>query len=58
MIVICFVMTFSVNILLSIPMAGIMCLHFSMQEEDIVGHTNANCHLSTLYSPCRPLCNI
>ena len=29
-------------------MASVMCLHFSMQEEDILEHTNAKCHLCTL----------
>jgi hypothetical protein len=57
MIVMCFFMTFSGNILLNIPMANV-CLHFSIQEEDILGHSNAKCHLCTLYSTFRPLCNI
>ena len=39
--------------ILSILMASVMCLHFSMQEEDILEHINAKCHLSTLLSPCR-----
>ena len=29
-------------------MLGVMCLHFSMQEEDIIEHTNAKCHEITL----------
>ena len=53
-----FNMTFSVNLLLSIPMASVMCLHFSMQEEDILEHTNAKDQLCSLYSTCRPLCDI
>jgi hypothetical protein len=33
---------------LSIPMASFMCSPLSMQEEDILEHTNAKCHLCTL----------
>ena len=29
-------------------MASVMCLYFSMQEEDIVEHTRGKCHLCTL----------
>jgi hypothetical protein len=29
-------------------MAIVACLHFSMQEEDTLEHTNAKCHLCTL----------
>ena len=29
-------------------MASVMCLHFSMQEEDILEHINDKCHLYTL----------
>ena len=29
-------------------MASVMCLHFCMQEEDILEHTKAKCHLYTL----------
>ena len=29
-------------------MASVMCLHFSMQEEDILEHSNDKCHLCTL----------
>ena len=32
---------------LSILMAIVMCLHFSSQEEDILEHTNAQCHVCT-----------
>ena len=35
-------------------MATIMCLYFAMQEEDILEHINAKCHLCTcalLHSP-------
>ena len=39
-------------------MANNMCLHFSMQEEDVIEHTNDKCHLYTLLSTSRPLCNI
>ena len=42
----------------SVVMASAMCLHFSMQEEDILEHANGKCHLCTLSSTCRPLCNI
>ena len=34
------------KILLSILMTHVMCLHKSMQEEDIIDRTNAKCHLS------------
>ena len=44
--------------LFSILIASVMCLHFSMQEEYIREHTNDNCHLCTLHSTCRALCNI
>ena len=30
-----------------------MYLHFSLQEEDIIEHTNAKYHLCTLQSTCR-----
>ena len=33
---------------LSVLMARVMCSHFSIQEEDILEHTNAKCHLHTL----------
>ena len=46
------------NIFLSTPMARVMCLHFSMQEVDVLEHTNGKCYLCTLWSTCRPLCNI
>ena len=36
------------EISLSIPVASVMCLHFNMQEEDILEHANAKCHLRTL----------
>ena len=36
------------KILLSILMVSVMCLHFIMQEEDILEHTNAKCHVCTL----------
>ena len=26
-------------------MTNVMCLHFSVQEEDILEHTNDKCHL-------------
>ena len=35
-----------------------MCLHFCMQEGDIIGHSIGKCHLYKLQSICRPLCNI
>ena len=43
---------------LSLLMASVMCLHFNMQEEDILEHTNGKCHLCTLQSTYRPLWNI
>ena len=47
------------KILLNTLMASVTCMHFSMQEEDhILEYTNAKCHLCTLQSTCRPLCNI
>ena len=36
------------NILLSILVASGMCLHLSMQGEDILENVNAKCHLCTL----------
>ena len=29
-------------------MASVMCLHFSLQEENISENTNAKCHVCTL----------
>ena len=46
------------KILLSILMTSVMYLQLSMQEKYIIEHTNATCHLCTLSSTCRPLCNI
>ena len=46
------------NILLIILMTRVMCLYFSMHEEDILEHTNVKCHLCTLQLTCRPWCNI
>jgi hypothetical protein len=37
------------KIILSILMTSVMCLHLSMQEEDILEHTNGKCHLCTRY---------
>jgi hypothetical protein len=34
--------------LLSLLMASVMRLHFSMQEEDSLEHTIGKCHLCTL----------
>ena len=44
------VLSFSMQgkIILSILLASVMCLHFGMQEEDILERTNAKCHLCTL----------
>ena len=39
-------------------MSSVVCLHFSIQEEDIVEHTTVKCHLCTLESTCRPLCDV
>ena len=36
------------KISLSIMMAIGTCLHWSKQEEDVLGLTNAKCHLPTL----------
>ena len=44
--------------ILSILIANVMRLHLSMQEEDILEDTDGKCHLCTLQSTCRPLCNI
>ena len=38
-------------------MTSVMCLNFSMQEENVLEHTNNKCHLCTLSSTCRLLCN-
>ena len=38
--------------------ASAMCLHFSMQEDDILEHTNVKCYLCKLQSTCRPLCKM
>ena len=45
-------------ILLITLMVGVIRFHFSVQEEAILENTNAKCHLCTLKSTCRPLCNI
>ena len=29
-------------------MASVMCLHFCMQKEDILEHTDGKCHVRTL----------
>ena len=34
--------------ILGVLMVSAMYLHFSMQEEDILEHTNGECHLCTL----------
>ena len=34
--------------ILSVLMASVMCLHFSVHEEDILEHTNSKFHLCTL----------
>jgi hypothetical protein len=33
------------NILFSLLMASVMRLHFSMQEEDVLEHTDGKCHV-------------
>ena len=38
-----------VCILLNIVLASVMYLHSNMQEESILEHTNAKCHLCTPY---------
>ena len=35
------------KIILSMLVANVMCLHFHMQEEDTLKHTNAKCHSCT-----------
>ena len=39
-------------------MANVVCLHSSMQEEDILERVNAKYSLCILYSTCTPLCKI
>jgi hypothetical protein len=40
-------------------MASVVCLHFSMQEEDILEHTKRQTSfVYTIRSTCRPFCNI
>ena len=39
-----YVVVCKANTLLNKLMTSVMCLHFSMQEEDIVEYTNVNCH--------------
>ena len=36
------------EILLRISIASVMCLHFSIQEEDNIEHSNVECCLCTL----------
>ena len=36
------------HIWLSILMTSVVCLHFSMKEDDVLEHTNIKCHLCTL----------
>jgi hypothetical protein len=45
MIVVCFSMQRKDILILSLMMASVMCLHFSMQEEDTLEHINGKCHL-------------
>ena len=44
--------------ILSVLTASVKCLHFNLQEEGILEHTNGKCHLFTLSSTCRPWWNI
>jgi hypothetical protein len=46
------------EIFLSVLMASVNYLDFSMQEEDILERINGKCHLCTLQSTCRPLCSM
>ena len=46
------------KIISSILMTSVMYLQLSMQEKYIIEHTNTTCHLCTLSSTCRSLCNI
>ena len=39
-------------------MASVMCLNFSMQEDNILDRTKDKCHLCTLSSACRLVCNL
>ena len=50
MIVLCFSM--QEKDMFSILMASVMCLHFSMQEEDILEYTNGKCHFDELIDHC------
>jgi UDP-N-acetylmuramyl tripeptide synthase len=34
-------------IVYNVLMESVMCLHLSLQEEDILEHTNGKCHLRT-----------
>jgi hypothetical protein len=36
------------KIFLSIPLASVICLHFNMQEKDILKHMSGKSHLCTL----------
>ena len=38
--------------------AIVICSHFIVQEEDILGNYNGKCHLCILCSTCKPLCKI
>ena len=46
------------RLLFNLLMASFTCLHSSMQEEYILEHADGKCQLCTLWSACRPLCNI
>ena len=46
------------KIFLSVRMADVMCVHYSMQEIDILEQLMASVILCTLKSTCRSLCNI
>ena len=35
--------------LLSILLASVVCLHFSVQRDEFLEHTNVECHLCTFW---------
>ena len=46
------------KIIWNILMTCVMCLHLSVQEEEVLEHTNAKCQLCTPLSTGRPMCDI
>ena len=41
---------------MNVLMASDMCLCFSIQEEDIIDHTNAKCHVFTFMTNLLTIC--